>query len=115
MTASATETAVREAVRAKIYAMPLDKIVGQPTTATANQLKKQIAKITAVIERTKWGGRHRHLPLVLSDTEFQTTSGIGATLPDGMANNTDRQLQPTLIPAGLTKNMTHTHRQTVQG
>ena len=56
MTASATETAVREAVRAKIYAMPLDKIVGQPTTATANQLKEQIAKIAAAIKTIKWGG-----------------------------------------------------------
>jgi len=114
MTASATETAVREAVRAKIYAMPLDKIVGQPTTATANHLKEQIAKIAAAIKTTKWGGRHGHLPLVLSDTEWQTASGVGATFPDGTANNTDRQPQPPLIPAGLTNNMTHINRETIK-
>ena len=114
MTASATETAVREAVRAKIYAMPLDKIVGQPTTATANQLKEQIAKIAAAIKTTKWGGRHGHLPLVLSDTEWQTASGVGATFPDGTANNTDRQPQPPLIPVGLTNNMTHINRETIK-
>jgi len=90
MTASATETAMCEAVRAKIYTMPLDKIVGQPTTATANQLKEQIAKIAAAIKTTKWGGRHGHLPLVLSGMEWQTAAGIGAAFPDDTANNTDR-------------------------
>jgi len=115
MTASATETAVREAVRTKIYTMPLSKISGQPTTATANHLKEQIAKIAASIKTTKWGGRHCHLPLVLSDPEWQTASCIGATLPDGTANNTDRQPQPPLIPEGLTNSMAHINRQTVQG
>jgi hypothetical protein len=58
MTAAATETAVRQAVRSKIYAMPITKIVGQPTTTTVNQLKEQVEKIAASIKthhtKGKW-------------------------------------------------------------
>jgi len=53
--ALATDTAVDEAIRARIYAMPLDKIVGQLTTATVKHLKDQIAKIAALIKTNKMG------------------------------------------------------------
>jgi len=65
------DTAVDEAIRDKIYAMPLDKIVSQPTTATVNHLKEKIAKIAALIKTTKWGSRHMYLPLVLNNKEYQ--------------------------------------------
>ena len=66
-----TDTAVDEAIRAKIYTIPLGKIVGQPTTATVNHLNEKITKIAALIKTTKWGSRHMYLPLVLNNKEYQ--------------------------------------------
>ncbi len=101
---TASEAAVREAVRAQIATMPIDKIVGKPSTTTVNHLKEQLAKTAAAVKTTKWGGRHGHLALVLTNAEYQTATGA-ATLADGTANNTDRQAAPPIVPAGLTNNM----------
>eukprot|EP00804_Cyclotella_cryptica_P021921 CCRYP_000872-RA/>CCRYP_000872-RA protein AED:0.59 eAED:0.39 QI:0/0/0/1/1/1/2/0/327 len=72
---TANEATVYEAVRAIISPLPLDKIVGQPTTSTVNHLRQQIAKIAAAIKTTSWGGRHGHLALVLTDAEYRTVTG----------------------------------------
>ena len=110
----ATDTAVDKAIlRSKIYAMPLDKIVGQPTAATVNHLKEQIAKIAALIKTTKWGSRHMHLPLVFTNKEYQTALSHDTTLPDRTANNKGCQPQSPLIPTGLTINTTHINFKTV--
>ena len=112
-TTAATGTSVQEAIRVQIGTMAIDKIIGQPTTTSANNLKEKIAKIVASVKTTKWGGRHGYLPLVLNNTEWQTASGHGATLPSGDPNNTDRLTQPPLVPAGLTNTMTITSRQAI--
>ena len=101
-----TETAVREAVRTKIMAMPLDRVIGQPNPTSFKHLKEQLAKIASAIKTTNWGGRHGHLALVLDDEEYQTASGFGETLPDGNSNTTDRMDQPPLVAHGLVNNMT---------
>ncbi len=67
---TASEAAVYEAVRAIVAPLPLDKVVGQPTTSTVNHLQQQIAKIAAAVKTTSWGGRHGHLALVLTDAEY---------------------------------------------
>ena len=102
---TATGTSVQEAIRTQIGTMAIDKIIGQPTTTSVNNLKEQIAKIAASVKTTKWGGRHGYLPLVLDNTEWQTASGHGTTLPNGNPNNTDRLTKPPLVPVGLTSTM----------
>ena len=100
-TGDTNEAAIREATRTKVQAMPLDKIVGQPTRATFNHMKEQLAKMAAAIKSTKWGGRHGHLALVLDDEEYQTATGHGATLPDGTANTTEHIAKPPLVADDL--------------
>ena len=72
---TATEAAVREAIRNQLTAMPLDKIHGQPTNTTVNHLVKQIARMAAAVKTTQWGGRHGCLPLAIDDAEYQRITG----------------------------------------
>ena len=112
-TTGTTGASVQESIRAQIGTSAIDKIIGQPTTTSVNNLKEQIAKIAASVKTTKWGGRHRYLPLVLDDTEWQAASSFGDTLPSGAPNNTHRLTRPPLVPAGLANNMTITARHAI--
>ena len=85
--------------------MPLDRMIGQPTTTTVNHLKQQIAKIAAAVKTTKWGGRPGHLALVLDNTSYQAVTGH-ATLPDGTTNNTNQLNAPPILPVGITNSTT---------
>jgi hypothetical protein len=60
------EAAVREAVRAIIAPMSIERIHGQPSNTSVNVLKQQVAKLAAAIKTTSWGGHHGHLVLVLN-------------------------------------------------
>ena len=103
---TANEATVREAVRATIALLPLDKITGQPTNSSVNHLKQQVAKIAAAVKTTNWGGRHGHLALVLSDTEYQTVTGTPQI-------TTERATAPPIIPEALANNATLTSRTRV--
>ena len=103
--ASSTEAGIREGIWLQTMQMPLDKIIGQPTTTTVNHLKQQITKIAAAVKTTKWGGRHRHLALVLDNMSYQAVTG-NATLPDGSTNNTDQLHAPPIVPVGITNSTT---------
>ena len=48
------ELSIREAVREKIYSLPLDKMVGQPTMKSWQHLREQMCKITAQVKTTNW-------------------------------------------------------------
>ena len=72
---TANKATVPEAVQAIITPLPLDKIIGPPTTSTVNHLRQQIAKIAAAIKTTSWGGRHGHLALVLTDAKYRSVTG----------------------------------------
>ena len=97
------EAAVREAVCAIIAPMPIDKIIGQPTNSTVNLLKHQVAKITAVVKTTSWGGRHGHLALVLDDDEYRVVTG-------NATHTTTRLVAPPIVPTALANNTTLTLR-----
>ena len=71
---TANKATEREAVRAIIAHMPIDRIIGQPTNASLNNLKQQLAKIAAAVKMTKWGDRHGHLALVLNNAEYQAVT-----------------------------------------
>jgi hypothetical protein len=105
---TANEATVHEAVRAIVSPLPLDKIVGQPTTSTVNHLRQQIAKIAAAVKTTSWGGRHGHLALVLTDAEYRTVTGN----PD---ITIARLPTPPIVAAGLTNTTTLTNRATITG
>ena len=98
---TANEATVREAVRATIALLPLDKITGQPTNSSVNHLKQQVAKIVAAVKTTNWGGRHGHLALVLTDTEYQTVTGSADI-------TTERGTAPPILPDALANNATLT-------
>ena len=103
---TANEATVREAVRATIALLPLDKITGQPTNSSVNHLKQQVAKIASAVKTTKWGGRHGHLALVLTDTEYQTVTGSADI-------TTERGTAPPIVPEALANNATLTSRTRV--
>ena len=95
--------AVREAVRAIIAPMPIDKIHGQPSNACVNVLKQQVAKLATAVKTTSWGGCHGHLALVLNDAEYRTETSIPTLL-------TTRIILSPIVPANLANNTTLTHR-----
>jgi hypothetical protein len=97
------EAAVREAIRAIIAPMLIDKIIGQPTNATVNLLKQQVAKIAAAVKTTSWGGRHGHLALVLDDDEYRVVTG-------NATHTTTRLVAPPIVPTALANNTTLTLR-----
>ena len=103
---TANEATIREAVRATIALLPLDKITGQPTNSSVNHLKQQVAKIASAVKTTKWGGRHGHLALVLTDTEYQTVTGSADI-------TTERGTAPPIVPEALANNATLTSRTRV--
>eukprot|EP00804_Cyclotella_cryptica_P003881 CCRYP_015757-RA/>CCRYP_015757-RA protein AED:0.83 eAED:0.82 QI:0/-1/0/1/-1/1/1/0/285 len=105
---TANEATVYEAVRAIIAPLPLDKIVGQPTTSTVNHLRQQIAKIAAAVKTTSWGGRHGHLALVLTDAEYRTVTGNPDITVDCLPT-------PPIVAAGLTNTTTLTNRASITG
>ena len=92
----------------QLSTMPLDKIQGQPTNTTVNHLIKQIARMTAAVKTTQWGGRHGCLLLVVDDIEYQRiTNNAGAT--------TERQPKPGTTPEGLTNQTTLINRTRILG
>ena len=109
---TATEAGIREGIRVQTMQMPIDKIIGQPTTTTVNHLNQQIAKIAAAVKTTEWGGRHGHLALVIDNASYQLVTGV-QILANGHANNTDRQVAPPLVPAGITATTTKIVKETI--
>eukprot|EP00804_Cyclotella_cryptica_P015621 CCRYP_003615-RA/>CCRYP_003615-RA protein AED:0.62 eAED:0.37 QI:0/0/0/0.5/1/1/2/0/406 len=97
------EATVREAVRAIIAPMSIDKIIGQPSNSTVNLLKQQVAKIAAAVKTTSWGGRHGHLALVLNDDEYRLVTGDAT-------QTTTRLVAPPIVPIALANNTTITLR-----
>jgi hypothetical protein len=106
---TANKAAVYKAVRPIIAPLPLDKIISQPTTSTlVNHLRQHIAKITAAVKTTSWGGRHGHLALMLIDAEYcRSTSN-----PD---SDVERLPSPPIVAAGLTNTTTLTNRTSITG
>ena len=72
---SASNLSTRETVHAIMAAKPLDVIVGQPTTQTMNLMTEQMAKMTAAIRTTAYGGKHGCLALVLGATDYCVVMG----------------------------------------
>jgi hypothetical protein len=105
---TANKATVYEAVRAIVSPLPLDKIVGQPTTSTVNHLRQQIPKIAAAVKTTSRGGRHGHLALVLTNAEYRTVTGNPDITIDPLP-------PPPIVTAGLTNTTMLTNRASITG
>ena len=68
-------TAITEMVRGRMEAIPLDTIVGKPTLQSVRHLVEQLATFASHFATTKWGGKHRFLPLVLSEFKMRLAAG----------------------------------------
>ena len=53
----------------------LEAIVGQPTLNSVQHLVKQLKTFASHFATTKWGGKRRFLPLVLSKAKMRLAAG----------------------------------------
>lgn len=94
------QTTIAAAIRTVVTTKPPDKIHGQPTYSDYKKLRRQEAKTAASIASMKWGRSHDKFALVLTDVEYQTTTG-DTTL------DTARQPAPPMAPIGLIRETYH--------
>ena len=70
-----TVAAITKMVRGRMETFPLDAIFGKPTLYSVQHLVKQLEKFASHFATTKWGGKHRFLPLVLSEANIRQATG----------------------------------------
>lgn len=80
-------------------ALPLDIIVGQPTTQSMNLMTDQLAKMCAAVRTTAFGGKHGSLAAVLDDPEYQTVT-------TNTSSSTTPLTEPALVSTSLAKEAT---------
>ena len=79
---SASNLSTQETVCAIMAAKTLDVIVGQPTTQTMNLMTEQMAKMTAAVRTTSYGGKNGCLALVLNDADYRVVTGNNVSSTD---------------------------------
>jgi len=102
-TTNPSTTATREYVASKMSAYNIDKIIGEPTLVTFKTLFDQLAVSAAAVKTNQWGGLHGHLPLLVSDAQFQTISGNVAAV-------TDKRNKPNRIDSRIDGATSNYHR-----
>ena len=70
-----TVAAITKMVRGRVEDVLLDAIVGQPTLNSIQHLVEQLATFASHFATTKWGGKLRFLPLVLSEAKMRPAAG----------------------------------------
>jgi hypothetical protein len=68
-------TSLRNEVKNIMEETTIDRIVGQPTTETVDNLEIQCAEMCASVETTEWGGEHGHLAMAIDEDDYRTLSG----------------------------------------
>jgi hypothetical protein len=71
-----TTQSVRKEVKSIMEETTIDRIVGQPTTETVDNLEIQCAEMCASVETTEWGGEHGHLAMAIDETDYRPLSNI---------------------------------------
>jgi hypothetical protein len=99
LSSSAPGTSCRETVRATMMALPLDVVVGQPTTQTMNLMTEQLAKMCASVRTTAFGGKHGSLAAVIDNAEYRTVTTIASS-------STTPLTEPAAVSKTLTKEAT---------
>ena len=99
LSSTAPGTSCRETVRATMMALPLDIIVGQPTTQTMNLMTEQLAKMCAAVRTTAFGGKHGSLASVLDDQEYRAVTANASASTTPLA-------EPVAVSTTLTKEAT---------
>ena len=68
-------TSLRNEVKSIMEETTIDRIVGQPTTETVDNMEIQCAEMCASVETTEWGGKHRHLAMAIDESDYGPLSG----------------------------------------
>ena len=96
-------TAARAYVTSKMGTFTIDKLIGEPTLVTYRNLFDQLAIAAAAVKTNQWGGRHGHLPLLVSDTQFVTVSGSATAV-------TTKRVKPALVDPCINGNTSNYNR-----
>ena len=62
---------VTEFVEQKLLNKPVDKLVGEPKFFTYSILEYQVAVAASAVKKSKWGGKHGHLALIINDEKYR--------------------------------------------
>ena len=83
-----TVNVITEMARGRMEAIPIKKIVGQPSLDSVRHLVDQLATFASHFATTKWVGKHEFLPLVLSKAKMRLAAGDNS-LDCKWVDNTD--------------------------
>ena len=81
----------------------IDKMIGEPTLITYRILFDQLAIAASLVKTNQWGGRHGHLPLLVSNTQFVTITGIATAV-------TTKRNKPSRIDVRINGNLSNYNR-----
>ena len=102
-TTNPSSTATRKYVSSKTNTTIIDKMIGEPTLVTYRILFDQLAIAASSVKTNQWGGRHGHLPLLVSDAQFVTITGIATAV-------TTKCNKPSRIDARINGNLSNYDR-----
>ena len=103
MTTNPSTSATREYVSNKMNATAIDKMIGEPTLVTYRILFDQLAMSASSVKTNQWGGRHGHLPLLVSDAQFVTITGIATAV-------TTKRIKPARVDPRINGNTSNYDR-----
>ena len=103
MTTNPSTSATREYVSNKMNATAIDKMIGEPTLITYRILFDQLAMSASLVKTNQWGGRHGHLPLLVSDAQFVTITGIATAV-------TTKRIKPARVDPRINRNTSNYDR-----
>ncbi len=78
-------------------AMPLNTIVGQPTTKSMDRMTEQMVQMVTPIKTTAWGRLHGSLALVFDNVDY-------ATVTCQAVKSTDCLVQPPVVNSAIKDN-----------
>ena len=102
-TTNPSSTATREYVSNKMNAITIDKMISEPTLVTYRILFDQLAMSASSVKTNQWGGRHGHLPLLVSDAQFVTITGIATAV-------TTKRVKPARVDPCINGNTSNYNR-----
>ena len=96
-------TATRAYFTSKMGAFNIDKLIDEPTLVTYQTLFDQLAIAAAAVKNNQWGGRHGHLPLLVSDAQYVTISGSATSV-------TTKRVKPARVDPRINGNTSNYDR-----
>ena len=78
---------VTEFVEQKLQNKPVDKLIGEPTIVTYGILEYHVAVAASAVKKSKWGGKHGHLALIVNEAKYHLITTMATSI-------VDRQVKP---------------------